>query len=1180
MSISDCKQINKFPQPLLQTLCWTTKGFFCPFGTFCVLNDLYTMGRKRGLVQIIYSSINCLVCMKNFTLKWRHKLLVLCLSISCLCGYAQQRATVEVKNASLEEVFSAIEKQTPYRFAYRNTLVENQPPVSVSLRNAEVTTILNAVLKGTSLDYSIVSDQSIVINSKKQTPAAESGVVRGTVTDAEGLPVIGALVKVAGGQSTATDAQGQFSVQAAPGSMISVSFLGYQPYQIKVDGQTIPQIVLKEDVTAIDEVVVVGYGTQKKVNVVGSISTVSAKQLEDRATSSVTQALTGQMPGVTITQPGGSPGVNTGTIRIRGIGSFGATPDALVLIDGIPGSLNNLNQDDIQSISVLKDAASAAIYGSRAANGVVLVTTKSGRDGKITINYNGYAGWNQATALPEYVNSWEYADLKNKAQGSTLYTEAQIQAMRDGSDPWSWANENFVDQLFSGSGFATSHDLSLSGGSERSQYFVSFGYLNQGGVVANNGWQRFNGRVNLDSKLGKKVKMSVRLQGVASDVKQPNLAGSIDGNALDNLVTQSLRFPGINPSVLPNGQFGSGFNGYGSPKAWLASASNISQLDNTFTSNIKFDYNPIPELTISAMGGYNFSSGENKTYRSTLSLWWGKENGSLVEQGLSSLSDEMVRQQYKTFQGTVDYAKTFGKHFVGLMVGYSWEDSDSRNVKGSRDKYPGNSLQFLDSGSPDNQKNSGGGWDWAIQSVFGRLRYNFDERYILDATFRYDGSSRFPTHSRYAFFPSVGVAWRISQEPFFQAGGISRVVDNLKIKASIGSLGNNNIGNYPYQSLYNLGWNYPFGQTVSQGAQKENYADPNLHWETTQTWDVAMEFALFQNRLSGSVGYFNRYTYDILYSAGASVSSIFGMSMGQSNTGNVSNRGWETELSYRGQSGKFSWNIGANFTYIDNRVESLGIGDVKQPNGYVGNGSSLFIGYPMNLYYGYKTDGVFLDQADIDSYFATHNTTSLGRTQAQTKPGDLRYQDISGPDGVPDGKVDANYDRIYLGSTIPKYTFGLTFGFNVVGIDFSMLIQGVTGVNGRLTDYSGYAFWSNDGNVQRWQAEGAFDPENPQRYVAYPRIEIQPSNGTVNTITSDFWIRDASYIRLKNVQLGYTFPQQWTQKIGIQRLRVYTSLENPLTWSLYPQGWDPEISTGGAFYPVLATYVFGLNIRF
>lgn len=1120
--------------------------------------------------------------MKNFTMRWRHRLLACCLSLSCLCGFAQQQATVELKNASLEEVFASIEKQTSYRFAYRDALLDKQPNVTLSFKSADVPTILAAALAKTSLDYSIVSNNSIVINPKKQTPprGASDDLLQGTVVDAEGLPVIGALVKVAGSPSVATDAMGEFSIKAAPGALLSIEFFGYAPYQWKVDGQSAPKIVLTEDVTAIEEVIVVGYGQQKKVNVVGSISTVSAKQLEDRATSSVTQALTGQMPGVTITQPGGSPGVNTGSIRIRGVGSFGATPDALILIDGIPGSLDNLSQDDIQSVSVLKDAASAAIYGSRAANGVVLITTKAGREGKITINYNGYAGWNQATALPDYVNSWEYATLKNRASGSVLYTDAQIQAMRDGSDPWNWANERFTDQIFSGSGFATSHDVSLSGGSERSQYFVSLGYLNQGGIVPQNGWQRFNGRVNLDSKLGKKVKMSVRLQGVSSDVQQPGLAGSIDGTELTHLINQSLRFPGVNPSVLPNGQYGMGFNNYGSPQAWLASASNLSQLSTTFTSNIKFDYNPIPELTISAMGGYNFTSNENKTYRSTLSLWSGKEDGGLVEQGLSSLSDKMVRQQYKTFQGTVDYAKNFGKHFVGVMVGYSWEDSGSRNVDASRDKYPGNDLQFLDSGSPDNQKNSGGGWDWAIQSVFGRLRYNFDERYILDATFRYDGSSRFPTHSRYAFFPSVGAAWRISEEPFFKAGGIARVVDNLKIKGSFGLLGNNNIGNYPYQSLYNLGNNYPFGQIVSQGAQKVNYADPNLHWETTQTWDLGLEFSLFNGKLTGSAGYFNRYTYDILYSAGASVSSIFGMSMGQSNTGNVSNRGWEVEVAHRNQVGKFSYNIGANFTYIDNRVESLGLGDVKQPNGYVGNGSDLFVGHPMNLYYGYQTDGVFLDQADIDSYFDTHNTTAIGRNKAQTKPGDIRYLDLSGPDGKPDGKIDAAHDRVYLGSTIPKYTFGLTFGFNVVGIDFSMLVQGVAGVNGYLGDYSGLAFYSNDGNVQRWQADGAFDPENPQRYVAYPRMEVLPAGGTPNTQMSDFWVRDASYIRLKNVQLGYTFPSEWTQKIGIQRLRVYASAENPLTFSLYPQGWDPEISTGGHFYPVLSTYVFGLNIRF
>ncbi|MCC8154733.1 MAG: SusC/RagA family TonB-linked outer membrane protein [Tannerellaceae bacterium] len=424
--------------------------------------------------------------------------------------------------------------------------------MNLNVENGDIDNILEQLLKGRS--YQIENNKIVLL---AQSSTQQNRKITGQVIDENGEAIIGANVVVKGTTNgTITDIDGNFSLEITSGTQLQISYIGYHPREIAITANSSYLIKLTEDTQILDEVVVVGYGVQKKVNVVGSIATIDAKQLENRAQSSVVGALTGQMPGVTISQAGGQPGVHTGTIRVRGVGSFGATPDALILIDGIPGNLSDINPNDIANISVLKDAATAAIYGARAANGVVLVTTKNGQEGKISINYNGYAGFNRATALPEYVNSWEYAEALNKADGVTRFTADEIQAMKDGSRPDEYANEDFVKDLFSGNGFQTGHDLSLMGGSERSQYRVSFGYLNQNGIIPNNNYTRYTARVNLTSKLSDKLKMTVRLRGDNAKVEEPNLAGSVDGTTSDPLLTmiqQSLRFPGYKPSVLSDG---------------------------------------------------------------------------------------------------------------------------------------------------------------------------------------------------------------------------------------------------------------------------------------------------------------------------------------------------------------------------------------------------------------------------------------------------------------------------------------------------------------------------------------------------------------------------------------------------------------------------------------------------
>lgn len=398
-------------------------------------------------------------------------------------------------------------------------------------------------------------------------------------------------------------------------------------------------------------------------------------------------------------------------------------------------------------------------------------------------------------------------------------------------------------------------------------------------------------------------------------------------------------------------------------------------------------------------------------------------------------------------------------------------------------------------------------------------------------------------------------------------------MSNLKLKVSWGRLGNQNIGNYPYQSVYELGKNYPFGENFNQGAAISTATDPTIKWEETETIDGGFESTLWNGLLSFNASYFYRKTYDILYKPSGSVSSILGLNISEMNTGKLKNQGWEFEIGHRNKIGEVSYNINANLTIIKNELLTLGVGNVDQLNGMVGNGSNLFIGQPIQMYYGYLTDGVFLDQADIETW---HNQSKIN---PNPQPGDIRYKDISGPDGVPDGVIDPNYDRVPLGSRIPKYTFGLNLGAEYKGFDISVLIQGVAGVKGLLENFAGYAF-RQKGNIQVWQAEGRFDPANPTRYPAYPRLEELSNTVGPNIQTSDFWILDASYIRLKNIQLGYSLPKKLMKSAKLGGLRIYLQAENPLTWKKYRKGWDPETNTGGEYYPILATYTFGVNFNF
>lgn len=1108
--------------------------------------------------------------------------LAVCLQISAKTY--SQKISVSQHGVSLKTVFREIEQQSNYRFFYKDRLVKLAGTVSVSMKDAAIREVLDFCLHPKGLTYDIVDDMVVIREKQTASPQTAAGAApkdtefKGTVKDEAGQALPGASVRLKGTDKGATtDAGGNFTLRIpAQGGILEVSFMGYQTLEIKIaPGETAVSITLKTRELKGDEVVVIGYGTQKKSQLIGSVSQLDGKDISSRPVAQLSQALTGQLPGVTVIQRNGRPGT-AGQINIRGVGSFGASPNALILVDGIPtGSFNDIDPNDVENISVLKDASSAAIYGARAANGVILVTTKTGSvSNKMRVSYNGYVGMQKITATPSFVNSWEYAEMMNEAQPGA-YSAADIEKFRNGSDPDNFANADYISASFKEKFMQTGHNISLSNGNENTQYVLSLGYLNQDGVVKGNQFNRYSVRLNLATSLRKNLKLTTRLSAIQSGTVEPATPATLDATRMMDIITNVVRYTPVYPIKMSNGDWGAGVVNKGNPVSWLESESFYRARSIDLNGNLRLDWYVIPDLKLSVVGGYTQTQVQDKTFLSTQRV------NANIFLGPSSLTQFNTYSNYKTMQALAEYRKQFQRHELGILAGYSFEELYAEELRAGRTNLPSNDLTQLNLGDPSTQTNSGTAAEYALQSVFGRLQYNFARKYLLEATIRYDGSSRFPQNDKYALFPSVAAGWRISEEPFLK--GRFSWLDELKLKASYGRLGNQDIGNYPYQNLLATGFNYPIGGQASAGAARTIVRDPTIHWESTRTQDAGLEASFLKNMFSISAGYFDRYTYDILVSPSTSVSWVLGANVGPQNSGKLSNKGWEFTLSHRHHIGAVNYHAGANLSIINNKVLDLGVGNITQPNGQVGNGSTLFVGFPMNLYYGYQADGLFTDAADVAAWKAGNDMTAIN---PNPQPGDVRYKDISGPDGKPDGKVTAAYDRTYLGSTIPKYTYGINLGASWKGFDLGVLLQGIGGVKGFLNNYTGWALYQN-GNVQRWQMEERWHKENPDRNARYPRMEVITNQGTPNTLMSSYWMLNASYLRLKNVQLGYNLPDNWLKKAGIAGARISLSAENLYTWSSYRKGWDPETNTGGSFfdieqryYPIMANYTIGLNVNF
>lgn len=993
------------------------------------------------------------------------------------------------------------------------------------------------------------------VNASLTTSLNAAAVLRievtGTVTSPEGTGIPGVNILIKGtGTGTVADIDGRYKINANNDDVLVFSSIGYVTQEVPVNGRSVIDVTMEEDLQGLEEVVVIGYGTRKKVNLTGSVASVTSEELEKRTVTRTSLALQGQMSGISVRQGSGNPRSNAASLLIRGQGTFsGAGNSPLVLVDGIESSIDAVNPNDIESVSVLKDAASAAIFGSKAANGVILIETKKGVVGEPVFSYNAYMGQSSPTTIPEMVNSWEYAEVVNEVTPGR-YSEEDIQKFRSGTDP-NFPNFDHIGYLFgSGSGFETKHDISMRGGTETSRYMFSASYYDQEGIIKKNNADEYNIRLNLDTKLHEKLNFSVRLAGSKFKGEEPtnSTRGGVGG-----IVSGAMRNSNAIPGPTPDGFWGR--NETLHPEADLNSKSFIKNWSTSLYGNATMVWDITNDLKITGQAGYTQGNSETKSFIATYPVT------PTYGITLNSLSVGWSQGTALTLQSFLEYDKTFNDHGIHLLAGISNQAYESKSISAYRDAFPNNEIYEIDAGATARGTQGGTASRNTLASYFGRANYNFQEKYLLEANFRYDGSSRFPEDNRWGLFPSFSAGWRISQEPFFQ--GALPWVSDLKIRGSWGELGNQSIGNYPYQDLIALGVNYPFGNELSAGGAVTTIANKEITWETTAITDIGLDLALLDDRLVFSADYFIKTTSDILYNV--SVSDLLGASPSSTNAGKVENKGWDFNLSYRNRSGAFTYGASAIFSVVRNKVVELANVDVDIARG-------LFVGHPIGSAYGYVSDGLFVDDAEVDDY-ATQPFAFLAEA------GGIKYVDISGPNGTPDGVVNSTYDRKVIGRPLPATTYALTLNAGYKNFDLNILLQGEGGRNDMVRLGQFFFPLENNSNVQRDAYENRWTVANPDPNASYPRMKFLTS-GFYGANPVDFWFRDATFLRVKNVQLGYTLPAGILNSTFLDQVRVYVSGENLLTFTGYYEGWDPEMNTGGSFYPLTKLIVGGVNIKF
>lgn len=994
----------------------------------------------------------------------------------------------------------------------------------------------------------------------------QAGICKGLVKDATGESVIGASVVVKGTTNgTITDFDGNFSLDGIKkGDVIVISYVGYQTQEIKWNGSPL-NVILKEDSKTLSEVVVVGYGTQKKANLSGSVAMVDSKELENRPIQNVSSGLQGLMPGVAITGTNGAPGQDAGKIRVRGIGTLNEA-GPYILVDGIEtGTLSAVDPNDIESISVLKDAASAAIYGSKAANGVVLITTKRGKTGQTKISYSGYLSFQNATNMIERMGSYEYASLLNQAleaEGmSKSFNDTELQKFKDGNDPL-YPDTDWYDLAYK-TGVQHRHNVNINGGSENVKYMASLGYLNQTGILPNAGREQFNARTNLDMKINKRLSARMNLSFIKNDYSDASSA--YYGGSSDQIIRQlNLIAPWI-VARYDDGTWGTISDG--SPIAWLDSGMKVNRDNYNFSGMAAVDYEIFDGLKLTLQGAYVNNLQNYNYFQKYIKYNENKESDP------SQLDERFYKWDRTNYDALLNYNKNFGKHNIKGLLGWHTEKYNYKYQKAVRKKFPNNELTDMNAGDASTQSNEGYTAELAMISWFARINYDFAGKYLLEANIRADASSRFAEGHRWGYFPSFSGAWRISEEAFMESAKDSWL-SGLKIRASWGQLGNqdalsgSNNDYYPALNTYNLDSKYAFGGSLNSGYYQRKYRLETISWEKASTWGVGVDFTLF-NKLNGSLDYYNRKTTGIIMDV--TVPKEFALDAYKDNVGSMRNSGIEINLSYNTKIGQVDFGIAGNFSYNKNEILDLGGGD---PNKYLdatdGYSQRNKVGEAMNSYYIYRADGFFNSQEEADAYTAKYGNP-FGKT---FKAGDLRYVDTN-----KDGKLTAD-DREYCGSSDPKIIYGFNINAGWKGIDLSLMFNGAAGVKRLFDGYEVYGNFSGDAAHPATIWRDAWTPDNHD--ASMPRIFYDTNSASSSrSVQSDFWLQDTSYLRLKNLQLGYTLPKGWLNSVGVENIRIYYSVENLLTFDKMKINIDPESTSQRlSSYPLLRTHAFGVNVTF
>lgn len=999
---------------------------------------------------------------------------------------------------------------------------------------------------------------------------AQTKKVTGTVVDmATKEPVVGATILVKNtANGVSTDFDGKFTIKVNENSsnVLIVSFLGYKTKEIVLGNQTNFKIDLEEDTTSLTEVVVVGYGTQKKVNLTGSVATVKAEDIVKNSTANVSSALAGKLAGLVTVQSSGEPGADAAALRIRGISSLNNN-SPLILVDGIPRSINNVNPNDIESISVLKDAAAAAIYGMRASNGVVLITTKRGK-GKTTFSVNTYTGVQTPTRVPDFLDSYNYAKLLNEANlndgVAITYTDEDLQKFRDGSSPNTHPNTDWVNETLSNNSLKQYVDLSAGGSNESNtvKYRTSLGYLYQNALYDNNDFDRLNYRTNLDIDIAKNVTMTTDFSGSLETRKRPNISSS-------SLISNLYRTPPTEVNQYTNGGY-SELSRY--PVINSGGYSNTQNLDFQSRVGLNIDFPFIKGLSLTTQVAYDRFTYRNKSFNVPASYTVYDEVAN--EFSISNPSDrgqkgslsEGQSQGYKLVtEAILAYNKSIlEKHNFGAKFIYSRTITENNGLNGSISNITGTTVDFFIAGDAETRGLSNSTGQSGILGYAGRFTYDYMNKYLFEFNGRYDGSYKFSKESRFDFFPSVSLAWRLSKESFLEN---SNIISNAKIRASYGELGSDaGVGAFRYLEFFRFGSPFVDNSAVLQTIYSTGLSDPSTTWEKSKSYNLGFELGVFNNKLNFELDFFKKRTEDILTTRALEIPATFGATLPLENIGIVDNHGFDFVLNHVNKVGDFDYNVNFNFGYAKNEIV-----DVSEPEDV--DPLRRRTGRSIGTRFGYIAEGLFLTQQEIDDL----NTAAPGGTyQTQNpKPGDIRYADVNG-----DGKVDNN-DRTVIGKgVIPEITYGLNLGVNYKQFDLSVLFQGAANFDMYLSGEASWAFFNGgkvfDKHLDRAQIGDDGNVINTN--ASYPRLTL--TSNSVNERTSSYWVTAGDYLRFKNIELGYSLPESVLTKIGASRARIYLNGRNLHTWSKI-KNLDPENpQQRGWFYPQQKVYNIGLNVQF